>query len=131
MLKARGLRQKAVTITRSDKVTRDGPTHRIPKRDLVTTTNLLLESRWLKIPTALPLARTHAEELHNLKRTISPLANDSYGADDERREAAHDDLVLSVALAARFREHDKGGYVAFPQAISYSFGFRQLTLPGG
>jgi len=108
MLKARGLSPKAVTITGGDKVSRDVNSYRIPKRDLVTTVALLLESRRLKIPTALPLAQTLADELHNFKVTISALGHDSYGAGDEWREGAHDDLVLAVALAAWFGEQVKG-----------------------
>ncbi len=121
MLKARRLSPRAVTITGGDKPSQDGHSYRIPKRDLVTTVGLLLESRRLKIPTALPLARTLADELHSFKVKLSPLGHDSYGAGDEWRESAHDDLVLAVALAAWFGEQGKGGYTAFPPATSRSF----------
>jgi phage FluMu gp28-like protein len=113
MLRLRDLSPRAATITGGDKVTRDGHNYRIPKRDLVTTVNVLLESRRLKIPTALPLARTLADELHTFKVTISPLGHDSYGAGGEWREGQHDDLVLAVALAAWFGENTSSTSVIF------------------
>jgi hypothetical protein len=112
MMRKRGWHPRPVTITGGSKVSRDGAYgYHIPKRDLVTTVGLLLESRRLRIPTSLPLAQTLAEELHNFKVTISALGHDSYGAGDDWREGSHDDLVLAVALAAWFGENvSQSGY---------------------
>ena len=117
MLRVRSLSPRAVTITGGDRVAKDGYDYRIPKRDLVTTVNVLLESKRLRIPTALPLARTLADELHNFKVTISPLGHDSYGAGGEWREGQHDDLVLAVALAAWFGETGPGGSTIFEPKV--------------
>lgn len=108
MLRARDLSPYAVTITGGDTVSRKGKDLRIPKRDLVTTVAVLLETRRLKVPKALPLARTLLDELHNFKVKVSPLGHDSYGAGGEWREGQHDDLVLAVALAAWLGEHGTG-----------------------
>jgi hypothetical protein len=107
----------AVTITGGDTVSRKGKDLRIPKRDLVTIVAVLLETRRLKVPKALPLARTLFDELHNFKVKVSPLGHDSYGAGGEWREGQHDDLVLAVALAAWIGEHGTGVGTLFESPV--------------
>jgi hypothetical protein len=91
-----------VLITGGSTVTHDRGISRVPKRDLVATVNLLLQSRRLAISPVLPEADTLAQELTSFKMKINPLGHDSYG---EWREGAHDDLVLSLALALWTAEH--------------------------
>ena len=88
----------AVTITGGDSVTRspDGGL-RVPKRDLVSATLVLMQNGQLKIADALYLKDTLVKELLNFRVKINiSTAHDSYEA---WREGDHDDLVLSVALA--------------------------------
>ncbi len=88
----------AVTITGGDSVTRnpDGGL-RVPKRDLISATLVLLQNGQLKIADALLLKDTLVKELLNFRVKINiSTAHDSYEA---WREGDHDDLVLSVALA--------------------------------
>jgi hypothetical protein len=102
MLTAAGLDPWAITIHGGDATAQDGRFHRVPKRDLVATVAVLLQTRRLQISATLPLAATLASELQNFRVTIDPrTAHDSYAA---WREGSHDDLVLAVALAAWWSE---------------------------
>ena len=88
----------AIFIHGGDKVTREGDVSRVPKRDLAGVLQVLLQVGRLKISKKLPLAAVLQAELLNFKVKIDPkTAHDSYSA---WREKDHDDLVLSVALAA-------------------------------
>ncbi len=95
----------AVTITGGDAVTSEGGYYRVPKRDLVSTVQVLLQGERLKIAEALPEAATLTRELLNFQVKISAeTAHDSYGA---WREGMHDDLVLAVALACWYGETER------------------------
>lgn len=87
----------AIYIHGGDKVTREGNKYRVPKRDLVSVVQVLLQNGALKIAEDLAEAKTLVKELLNFKVTIDPVtAHDSYAA---WRENAHDDLVLATAMA--------------------------------
>jgi hypothetical protein len=86
-----------IQITGGDSVTRDHGMTRVPKRDLVSTAQVYLQSGRLKIAPELPDAPTLVRELENFQVKISlDTAHDSYGV---WREGSHDDLVLAVCLA--------------------------------
>src|SRR5262249_53736892 len=93
-----------VTITGGQKVTidLDGSRH-VPKRDLVSSVQLLLEQRRLRIAKGLPDAPILGRELLNFRVTITPSMNETFGA---WREHEHDDLVLAVALASWLAERE-------------------------
>lgn len=106
MLKAARLPVRAVTITGGDTVSRDGNGYRVPKRDLVSTVQVLLQSDRLKIAKALPEAQTLVDELVAFKVTIGSSGHDRYGNDvGAWRENAHDDLVLATALACWYGQN--------------------------
>ena len=106
MLEDADLSPVAISITGGDTVTCEGRTYKVPKRDLVSTVQVLLQSQRLTISSGLPLAKTLVSELLGFKVNISVKGHDSYGNDvGEWRESAHDDLVLAVALAAWYGEH--------------------------
>jgi hypothetical protein len=88
----------AVTITGGDSVSRNpNGGLRVPKRDLITATLVLLQNGHLKIADALPLKNVLVKELLDFRVKINiSTAHDSYEA---WREGDHDDLVLSVALS--------------------------------
>lgn len=98
LLRMAGLRLVPVTITGGDQATRDGAGGwRVPKRDLVFALLTALQTGRLLIADGLPLAPVLVNELLSFKVKIDPAtAHDSYAA---WREGAHDDLVLSAALA--------------------------------
>jgi hypothetical protein len=69
----------------------------VPKKELVSTLQVLLQSRRIKVAPSLPESQTLLQELRSfrVKATLSP--NDTLEA---WREGPHDDLVLAVAIAA-------------------------------
>ena len=96
LLDRQGLRALAITITGGDQVQSDAREFRVPKRDLVSTLLVALQSNRLRIAKALPMAPVLLEELLNFKAKISVSGHDSYEA---WRESVHDDLVLATAIA--------------------------------
>lgn len=103
MFRKARLRPVAVTITGGNSVGSDGDgDYHVPKRDLVTTLQVLFQSGRLKVAANLPEARTLVEELLNFKVKINiQTAHDTYEA---WREGVHDDLVLAAALACWYGE---------------------------
>ena len=102
MFRKAGLRPTAITITGGNTVTVGDGGYHVPKRDLVTTLQVLFQSGGLKVAGGLKLAPVLVEELLNFKVKINvKTAHDSYEA---WREGIHDDLVLAVALACWYAE---------------------------
>jgi hypothetical protein len=96
-----GLDPKGVSIHGGDSVSRDGNVYRVPKRDLVSAVQVLLQNDRLKIAESLPLAETLKAELLNFKVKIdTKTGHDSYS---HWREGDHDDLVLASAMACWYR----------------------------
>jgi hypothetical protein len=85
-----------VTITAGEHETYLDGYRRVPKRNLVGSVQVLLQSGRLKIAANLPETRTLVTELQNFKVKITAAANDTYEA---WREGMHDDLILATALA--------------------------------
>ncbi|MBF0108024.1 MAG: hypothetical protein HQL76_02455 [Magnetococcales bacterium] len=91
----------AVTITGGDSVSEEGRDFRVPKRDLVSALQVLLQSGRLKVAGGMPEADTLVQELLNFKVEITMGGHDKYEA---WREGIHDDLVLSAAMACWYGE---------------------------
>jgi hypothetical protein len=92
-----------ITITAGARATpAGGGGWNVPKRDLVGTVQLLLQSRRLLVAKSLPHAETLKRELQTFQVKITAAANEVYGA---WREGAHDDLLLAVALATWLGEY--------------------------
>jgi hypothetical protein len=96
MLRNAGLHFDRVTITSGEKETREGSRWRVPKRDLISACQVLLQQRRLKIAASLPEAKTLTDELLNFRYKITQASNLTY---ESWREGAHDDLVLALSLA--------------------------------
>jgi hypothetical protein len=97
-----GLKPIAIFIHGGENVTYEGDNYRVPKRDLVAVVKILLQNNRLIGSTNLKLGPVLQNELLNFTYKLNPLtAHDSYGC---WREGIHDDLVLSVALAAWYGE---------------------------
>lgn len=97
----------AITITGGDEVTRHGFDIRVPKRDLVSSVAVLLQTGRLRIPRNLPDADVLEQELVRFRAKISISGHDTYEA---WREQDHDDLVLAVALACWLNEKGRDGW---------------------
>lgn len=70
--------------------------YNVPKRDLVSGAQLVLQNRVLRISKGLPHADLLTREMQNFRTKISVGGHDSYEA---WREKDHDDLVLALAIA--------------------------------
>ena len=118
MFRAARLKPVGVTITGgSQPVEVDSMWFNTPKRDLVSTMQVLLQAERLKIAATLPDAAVLTQELLNFQVKITDAANDVYGV---WREGLHDDLVLSVAMAAWYAEYrPKRLYFDDIPAVSY------------
>ena len=113
-----GLDPVGVLIHGGDKVSREGGTWRVPKRDLVGSLQVLFQSGRLKISKKLPLASVLQSELLTFKVKIDPVtSHDSYSA---WREQDHDDLVLSVAMAAWWAEQHPEPHICYAVGIDRS-----------
>lgn len=120
LLRQAGLKPIAVSIHGGDNTAHEKDNWRVPKRDLVGTLQVLLQSKRLKIAARLELGQILQAEMLNFKVKIDPAtAHDSYSA---WREQDHDDLVLSVALAAWWGEH-------FPEVIEIRFSTKPVFVP--
>jgi hypothetical protein len=97
ILRDAGVYFTSVVITGGEKESRDGGVMRVPKRDLVSTAQVLLQNRRLRISRALPEAKTLTEELMNyrLKQNIAT----GYVGFEPLRASQHDDLILALCLA--------------------------------
>lgn len=69
---------------------------RVPKRDLVSTMQVLMQNKQFGIAKGLELRELLAREMQNFRAKISTSGHDTYEA---WREADHDDLVLACAMA--------------------------------
>ena len=104
MFNAAGLHQIAVTIVGGDTNSYVDGMYRVPKRELVSVLQVLLQGARLKFAAELPDVPTLIRELLAFQVKITTAANDTYGA---WRDGAHDDLVLAVALATWYAERVK------------------------
>lgn len=98
MMREKGIKVVPITFTGGVKTTFDpdiGGWH-VPKRDLVTTVQVLLQDGKLKFAKGLMHGEIMIEELLNLKAKITQKGNDTYEA---WRQGEHDDLVFALCLA--------------------------------
>jgi hypothetical protein len=99
----RAVRLYSIWITGGISVGREPGKTTVPKRDLITTTQLLLQDGRLRIAPHTLDAEQLVKELINYRVTISDSGNDTYAP---WRERDHDDLVLALAIAAWTAEHN-------------------------
>lgn len=97
-----GLKPTGISIHGGDATNHEGNSWRVPKRDLVGILQVLLQTNRLKVASKLKLGPVLQAEMLNFRVRIDPAtAHDSYSS---WRESDHDDLVLSVAMAAWYAE---------------------------
>ncbi len=86
-----------VMITGGATVSRSGDVMHVPKRDLVSVTQVAFQTGLLKIVPSLALRGALVNELMNFRMNINiATGHDSYQA---WRESEHDDIVLALGLA--------------------------------
>jgi hypothetical protein len=91
-----GCAMMPVTITGGSSETNEGEYHGVPKKDLITGVQVLLQNSELQIAAGIPHGETLAAEMAEVRVKVTAAGNTQYGA---WREGTHDDLVLAVALA--------------------------------
>jgi len=94
-----------LTLMAGDQMVQDGRSYRVPKRDVISTTQVQLQTGRLKIARTLPHASLLARELVNFRFRVT-----SKGPEDalDWREGPDDDLVLALAIAAWEAERSPG-----------------------
>jgi hypothetical protein len=85
-----------MTITSGLQESYDNGFWSVPKKNLVSITQVALQTGRLKIASALPEAATLQHELMNFEMKITTSGHDTYGA---WRQGSHDDLVLGLSVA--------------------------------
>jgi hypothetical protein len=105
MIKAAGPHAtvRPVQITAGSAVTADGMGFHVAKVELVGTLHRVLQEQRLEIPESIPDRATLQQELLAFRARVSAQGHESFEADWRTR--AHDDLVLSVAIAVWLAEH--------------------------
>lgn len=93
-----------MTITAGNSHNVEGDFTHVPKKELVSVMQILLQERRLKIAESLPAAKVLMEELLAFKVKITAAANETFEA---WRERDHDDLVLAVAMPTWLAEHHR------------------------
>jgi hypothetical protein len=105
-----------ILITGGDTVSREDNMIHVPKRNLASCLQVLVQSRRITLSDTLPLRDTLAREMQNFKVKISTSGHDTYEA---WRESTHDDILLATAMAAWYAEQT----VAYnDEAILRAFG---------
>jgi hypothetical protein len=95
LFRAIGVEMRGVLIHGGDQVAVDARAVHVPKRDLVSVTQILLQTQRLRIAERLPEAATLIREMQSFEIKISQAGRDSYSA----REGQNDDLLLATAIA--------------------------------
>ena len=94
-----------VTITSGDEVRELDGWWKVPKRELVTNLQVMLEERKLRVAGGMAEAATLVREMQEMRVKITPSGREQYGA---RGTGEHDDLVMAVAAEEMRRGCWKG-----------------------
>ncbi len=80
----------------------------VPKVDLVTTLQLLMQDNLVRVDSRLKLAGRLKKELQEFRVKITTARNETFGAESSQ----HDDLVFALMLSTWLGERDGGGIQA-------------------
>lgn len=96
-MRAAGLRPVGCTITGASVVSRDEALsgYRVPKRTLYQSTDLVLQSRRLRIANPLPFREQLRAEMEGFKARMTLEGHDSY---ENASAGLHDDLVMALCM---------------------------------
>lgn len=102
MLEEEGLRPYSIWITGGDSMTREGREFRVPKRELASTVQALLQSKRLKFAEDLPFREVLEDELQKFRAKIN--LDTGTASFEHWRERDTDDIVLALACACWYEE---------------------------
>ena len=110
-----GLSSTRVQVIAGEEVGKDGSVSKVPKRELVSTAQILLQTNRLRIAKGLRLSKLLVRELATFKMKVS--------LKEEMptlwREGAADDLVLALSIAL-WRAEQSGGGIAWGCSVGRS-----------
>ena len=105
---------KPLTVTTGHRASHEDGGWLVPKKELVSVLQVLLQARRLKIAPGLPEAETLLHELTTFQaRPLSPTAD----ALLDWRERPQDDLVLSIAIAIWLSERLRQFWASIPVVL--------------
>ena len=107
MMRADGLKPIAATITSGGSEGRNDNGYLVPKKLLVSGTQILMQNGQLKISNKLALCETLVKEMLSFKVKMGDSGKASFEA---WRESIHDDLVLALCLAIWWGRTTKTGW---------------------
>jgi hypothetical protein len=114
LLHKQGLSPTSVTITAGGETAEEMGAYRMPKRELVSLAQVILQTERLKIARTVPHADVLVRELQSFRVRQGPgNPPDSYL---DWRESENDDLVFALALALWSAERSCGG---IPSGFAY------------
>lgn len=102
MLEEEGLRPYSIWITGGDNVSKEGREYRVPKRELASTVQALLQSGRLKFAEDLPFRDVLTDELQKFRAKIN--IDTGEASFEHWRERDTDDIVLALACACWYEE---------------------------
>jgi len=110
-----------LTLMAGDQMVQDGRSYRVPKRDVICATQVLMQTERLKLARKLPYAPLLARELLNFRFKVT-----SKGPEDalDWREGPDDDLVFALAIAAWQAKRNPGLGFSCGYGVSEVSGFR-------
>lgn len=100
-----------VTITAGQGTNVDYDGWKVGKKVLVSNAQVLIQNQRLIVAKGLPLVEEFVREMLAFKVKLSAAGNQSFEA---WREGVHDDLVLSVCLAAWWAARTSTGWISLP-----------------
>lgn len=107
-MKDAGLRPIGIFIHGGEGFKRDGNRISVAKKELVSAAQIAMQAGRLRISPDLDLAPALVKELEGFKFKLNATGRASFGNDvGVERTSEHDDLVLSVSMAAWFVERFK------------------------
>jgi hypothetical protein len=106
MLEEEGLSPMSIWITGGDSISKDGREYRVPKRELASTVQALLQSGRLKFAEGLPLRDTFVDELQTFRAKIDVSTGEA--SFEHWRESDTDDLVLALCCALWYADRAPG-----------------------
>jgi hypothetical protein len=108
MLEDEDLSPISIWITGGDSVTKSGQEYRVPKRELASTVQALLQSGRLKFADGLPFAEVLREELQKFRAKID--VSTGSASFEHWREKDTDDIVLALSIAAWLARRQGGTF---------------------
>ena len=105
MMMDQGLNPIGIWVTAGNTVNRRKLGYNVPKRILVSSLNLIYQSRRLKIPYGLKCRKDYIRELEGFKITFTESRTETYEAEQAK---IHDDLVMSSAQGIWYAEKHYG-----------------------